>query len=127
MAKKTPIEKLSAEIGSILDEYAEDVRDNLDDITEQIGKKGVQALRSSARSEFGGTGVYAKGWKAKIERGRLDTSVAIYNAKVPGLPHMLEHGHAKRGGGRVRAIPHIAPAEAAGEEQLVSEIERALK
>ena len=28
---------------------------------------------------------------------------------------------------KVRAIPHIAPAEAAGEEQLVSDIGRALK
>ena len=50
----------------------------------------------------------------------------VYNSKYPGLPHLLEHGHAKRGGGRVRAIPHIAPAEAAGEQQLTQDIERGL-
>ena len=43
------------------------------------------------------------------------------------IAHLLEHGHAKRGGGRVAAIPHIAPAEANGEESLKIKIERGLR
>jgi hypothetical protein len=43
------------------------------------------------------------------------------------LAHLLEHGHAKRGGGRVRAIPHIAPAEEMGIRELEERITRALK
>ena len=43
------------------------------------------------------------------------------------LAHLLEHGHAKRGGGRTRAIPHILPAQEAAEEQLMNDIERGLK
>ena len=35
--------------------------------------------------------------------------------------------YAKRGGGRVEARPHIAPAEEAGKKQLLSELEKALQ
>lgn len=33
----------------------------------------------------------------------------IYSRK-PGLPHLLEKGHAKIGGGRTRAFEHVKPA-----------------
>lgn len=33
----------------------------------------------------------------------------IYSKK-PGLPHLLEKGHAKIGGGSTRAYPHVKPA-----------------
>ena len=38
-----------------------------------------------------------------------------------------EHGHAKRGGGRVPGKSHIAPAEQAGIDQLEKDIERSLR
>ena len=31
-------------------------------------------------------------------------------SRKPGLPHLLEKGHAKIGGGRTRAYPHVKPA-----------------
>ena len=52
--------------------------------------------------------------------------VAVHSRDRYQIAHLLEHGHAKRGGGRVAAIPHIAPAEQSGAEELVSKIERGL-
>ncbi len=46
---------------------------------------------------------------------------------ITQLAHLLEFGHAKRGGGRVEGKTHIALAEAKGVEQLQDEIERALR
>ena len=51
----------------------------------------------------------------------------VYSPTRYMLAHLLEKGHAKRGGGRVAGKPHIAPAEAAGVKQLESLIEKALK
>ena len=48
------------------------------------------------------------------------------HSSIPGLPHLLEHGHANRGGGRTSGQAHIAPAEQSGIEQLETEIERCL-
>ena len=31
-------------------------------------------------------------------------------SRKPGLPHLLEKGHAKSGGGSTRAFPHVKPA-----------------
>ena len=42
------------------------------------------------------------------------------------LVHLLEKGHAKRGGGRTKAQLHIAPAEQNAVKQLESNIKRAL-
>ena len=43
------------------------------------------------------------------------------------LAHLLEFGHAKRGGGRVAAQPHIAQAEKHGSERLEEKLRKALE
>lgn len=111
MAKKTPIDKLTSAVNKILEEYADDVQENIDEITERVGKAGVSALRSESREKYpDGTGEYAKGWKAFVNKQRLYTSVILYNDHF-ALAHLLENGHAKRGGGRVPGRPHIEPVE----------------
>ena len=125
MANRTPVGKLADAISGILDQYEGEVRDNLGEITTQIGKKGVQALRRASKDALKtGSGKYARGWKTQVEKGRLGTTVIIYN-EHPGLPHLLEYGHVSRNGtgrtyGEVPGHEHIQPVA----EELVRDFEK---
>ena len=41
----------------------------------------------------------------------MTTDVVIHNKDLPGLPHLLEFGHAKKNGGRVAGRIHISKIE----------------
>ena len=116
-------DQLSAAVDQILEKYADDVKDNVDSIVKDITKQGVKMLKSQARSAVGGTGKYASGWTSQNETGRVSAQGTIYNGTLPGLPHLLEHVHANRGGGRTAGRVHIAPVE----EQLIKEFETKVK
>lgn len=123
---KTTVDTLAADIQKILDEYGEDVTKLTKETVKKVAQKGVQALKSNS-GMFGGSGKYASGWTSKAEEGRISTKATLYNAKVPGLPHLLENGHAKRGGGRVSGRTHIAPVEDELERIFTQELEAGLK
>lgn len=124
MARST-IDTLASDIRDILDDYEEDIRNLTKEAVKEIGKKGVQALKSNS-SVFGGTGKYASGWSSKVEENRMGAKATLYNSKVPGLPHLLEFGHAMRGGGRVSGTMHIKPVEDELEKAFTQEIERGI-
>lgn len=124
--KVTP-ENLGAVIGEILQEYGKEITKEIPEITEKVGKAGVQAVRNSSRSSFKGTGKYAKGWDKQIEHKRLWSKCTIYNKSLPGLPHLLEHGHANRGGGRTPGRIHIKPVEQKIVQKYEKEIIHAIK
>ncbi|MBQ1570797.1 MAG: hypothetical protein IIZ78_06720, partial [Clostridiales bacterium] len=118
-SKKVTMEQLPGAIKEILDQYEGEINRFLPEITEEVGKTGVKALRTSAKQKFNGK-KYAGGWRSVSERNRYGATVTIYNGRLPGLPHLLEHGHAKRGGGRVDGRAHIAPVE----EKLITDFEK---
>lgn len=106
---KIPLDQLGNEIAKILSEYTEDVIEGIDEAGQEVAKEAVKELKAKSPKKTGG---YAKGWTKKTEKKYGDVStVIIYNKNKPGLTHLLEHGHAKRGGGRVDGIPHIKPVE----------------
>ena len=73
-------------------------------------------------------GTYKKSWKVKkdMKDPRKPAATVYASGGNYRLTHLLEHGHAKRNGGRVRGYSHIAPAEAAAEEKLERDLARHL-
>ena len=60
--------------------------------------------------------------KRRTSENANAVTYTVYSGNRYQIAHLLEHGHAKRGGGRVAAIPHIEPAEERGQEELVEKI-----
>ncbi len=111
-AKKITPNKLTAEIDKILSDYGDSVADNMTAAVKRVALSGAKALRAESRAKFPkSTGRYAKGWKSQTDTKKRTAQAKIYNKDLPGLPHLLEHGHANRGGGRTPGRIHIKPIE----------------
>lgn len=115
---KVNITKLGDEVSRILGEYSGVLYGDMEDAVEEASKTALSEIKQNALRY--GWRDYAKTWTRKKEAKNLSYTVIIH-AKGQGsrLAHLLEHGHAKRGGGRTRAFPHIAPAEKNAESNLV--------
>ena len=124
MGKTIPIDKLAAEVMDGLEEYAELTADVLKKEIQEAGKLAKNQISQTAPRK---TGRYAKSWAVKkISETSNSLEVTVHSKNRYMLTHLLENGHAKRGGGRVAAIPHIAPAEEAAVQSLERNIEREL-
>ena len=108
-----------------LREYADLATDDMKDAVKDSANLVKRKINSSAPVR---TGKYAKSWRTKTTKESANAlEITVFSPSRYMLSHLLENGHAKRGGGRVQAIPHIKPAEQAGIEKLQEDIERSLK
>ena len=124
-SQKVSIDQLASAVMDGLNEYADLAADNVKKAVKKAGNTVKQDINSSAPVR---TGKYARSWRTKTTKETSQSlEVTVYSPSRYMLAHLLEHGHAKRNGGRTRAIPHIAPAEEHGEEELLQDIERALR
>ena len=107
--------------------------ENYADTTADGVKAAVKKASNTVKKEISAgapvlSGRYAKSWRTKTTReSSTALEVTVYSPTRYMLAHLLEHGHAKRGGGRVAARVHIAPAEQDGIEELETEIGRTLR
>lgn len=118
---------ITKQLGKVLTDYGQEVKDAVAAEIEAIAKEGVDELRGT--SPQGATGNYAKDWKVN-KLGSLDrrrSRAVIYNATEYRLTHLLEKGHATRNGGRTRAQPHIKPVEDRIINGLPARIEQKIK
>lgn len=122
--RRVSVDQMAEAITQSLGEYAELSNEVMkQSVTEvsQFVKKDIQA-NAPVR-----TGKYKKSWVAKkVKEDANSMTMVVHSRDRYQIAHLLEHGHAKRGGGRVQAIPHIAPAEQHGAEELAGKIERGL-
>ena len=120
----TSVDNLAAEIMKGLTEYA--------DLAEEGMKKAVKKTAKSVKNEISAnapkrTGAYSKSWSAKkTKENSHSLEMTVHSKNRYQLAHLLEKGHAKRGGGRVSGKPHIAPAEENGVQLLEHLIVEAL-
>lgn len=125
MGQTIRIDELADAVMNGLKEYAQLAAEDLKEDVKKAGKTVKQQIESTAPKK---TGKYAKSWTVKKTRETSDSiQIVVHSKNRYQLAHLLEHGHVKRSGGRTRAFPHIAPAEQAGAEQLLKDIERDLK
>ena len=122
------IDQLAAEIAKGRAEYSQDVVEKVNVSSEEVGKAAVKQLKQTSPKRPG-SGKYAKSWTMKTEPEVGQPHKRIVHVKAPHyrLTHLLEHGHAKKGGGRVEGKPHIRPAEEMVIREFMSEVEEAIK
>ena len=122
---KTKSSNLATALNDALQEYedlaVQDMKQAVTDTAKEV--KADIATRAPKR-----TSAYKKSWTVKkTSESATSISVVVHSKNKYQLAHLLEFGHAKRGGGRTRAHPHIEPAQVAGEKTLADKIERSLK
>ena len=119
------IDQMAHVIMEGLQEYADLATDDLKKAVKKAGDEAKKDIQNNAPVK---TGAYKKSWTVKTMKETSNAmEVVVHSKNRYQLAHLLEFGHAKRGGGRTRAFPHIAPAEQRAAELLEREVDAALK
>lgn len=123
MADEIKVGEISKELNELLEEYGDEVVALVNEQAEDIAKDTVKMLRKTSPKDHGD---YAKGWKSKVQRTSFGEKATVYNSTHGWLIHLLEHGHAKKSGGRTKAEPHVKPAEDWASKELLKRIKERL-
>ena len=124
MSDKCTIDNLAKTIMEGLQEYADLASEDVKAAVRKAGKNVKADIAANAPKR---TGAYSKSWTVKTQKETANSlEVVVHSKNRYQMAHLLEHGHAKRGGGRVAGKPHIAPAEEKAIKELEQEITRKL-
>ena len=125
MNRKVSVDEMDDAIMECLEEYAKVSTDDMKDAVKRTADTVKKDIQAGAPVN---TGKYKKSWAVKnTQENASSIELVVHSRNRYQIAHLLEHGHAKRGGGRVAARPHIAAAEEKGKQALVEEIERKLR
>lgn len=123
--QKVSICNMASAINEMLSDFAKSTTEDVKKAVSDTGKEIRDEIKASAPVK---SGKYARSWSVKNTKGNSHSlEVTVYSRNRYQLAHLLEFGHAKRGGGRTRARSHIAPAEERGVKSLEEKIERSIR
>ena len=115
-------EELAKKISDEMHDFKDEKIENMKKLIDETAKETQKQLKQTSPKR---TGKYAKDWsKETVFENALKKRVTVFNKKTYRLTHLLEKGHAKRGGGRVAAIPHIKKAEEAAIETIEKKVDQ---
>lgn len=118
------IDQLANAITQAVQQYTDDVQDAISVAVHEEADACAKEIQANSPRQRGD---YAKGWRIVREDKRGYTRRVIWNKEHYRLVHLLEKGHAKKGGGRVAGIPHVGPAERRYVERLQERIKRIIR
>lgn len=106
MANAIKIGEIANEIANTLSGYTVQVADGVKAAVDETMKELVADTKKDAPER---SGRYKKAIASKVRYESEYEKRLVWYVKKPyfALSHLLEKGHAKRGGGRVKAYPHI--------------------
>ena len=106
MGQTIQISGLADAIMDTLEEYADLAAEDVKQAVKDAGETVRKEIRANAPKD---TGNYAKSWAVrKTKETSSSLTLTVHSKNRYQLVHLLEYGHAKRGGGRVREKP-ISP------------------
>ena len=112
---------LERAVKDILQDYSVEVSKAAEEAVTEVSKEATKKLRQTSPKR---SGKYGKGWASKVEKTATTAEATVYGKTgTYQLAHLLENGHAKRGGGRVNGNTHIKPVE----EWAISEVEKRIR
>ncbi|PKZ59257.1 MULTISPECIES: HK97 gp10 family phage protein [Gardnerella] len=122
---KVSIGSLSAEVIRELKTYAKVTTGKVKEAVKNAGKTAKEEINMTAPKR---TGAYAKSWAVKtVKETENALTLVVHSKNKYQLTHLLEYGHAKRGGGRVEARAHIKLAEEKAVKSFEEKIREAIE
>lgn len=126
------VSEMEETIMNALENYKEEAEKAIGQTLPLVGRETVNELKNTSPKR---TGAYARSWtySMKESRGSRNKNKLIVHNKKYRLVHLLENGHAKRGGGRtkgdndVKAIEHVKPAQVKAEKSAIERIKDKLE
>ena len=122
--QRVTVDQMADAIMDGLLEYAELATDTMKDCVKKAGNTVKKETQANAPVK---SGRYKNSWAVKRQKETSTTlEMEVHSRNRYQLTPLLEKGHAKRGGGRVKAMPHIGPAEEKGIRMLEDSIRKGL-